>query len=235
MRAADAPPLEGLRIVVTRRPEQARTLVERLTALGAQVKELPTVAIAPPEDPSGLDAALHELHRYDWIVFTSANAVGAVADGLARLGLDAAPVGRSLLVASVGPTTSDAVLKRFPGASVALQPHADFRAEGLVEALLSRGVAAQRFLLPLSDHAGSALSEAISRGGGRADGIVAYRTIAPEDLGPSLRALLEQGVDLVTFASPSAVQNLAAGAGELVGRMKAAVIGPVTEAAAIEA
>ena len=235
MRERPSPPLLGLRIAVTRRPEQAAGLSERLRALGASALEVPTVSLAPPEDPGPLDDALRALHRYDWLVFTSANAVGAFALRMSALGLDQAPVGRALPVASVGASTSEAVFETFPGARIELQPVSDFRAEGLAQALLSRGVAEQRFLLPVSDKAASTLARAIQGGGGRVDSVVAYRTLPPQDLPERVGRLLDEGLDLFTFASPSAVQNLVAAAGSRALSIAAAVIGPVTQAAALKA
>jgi uroporphyrinogen III methyltransferase/synthase len=225
-------PLAGRRIAVTRRPEQAGTLVARLAELGADVVELPTVAIVPPEDWRPLDDALRQLHRYDWIVFTSANAVTSVADRLSAEDLDGGAIGRGTAVAAVGPATAQAFRERFPGREVEIQPRAEFRAEGLAEALTSRGIAGQRFLVPLSDRARPVLKEAIEAAGGRVDAVVAYRTAPPETLAERVRDLAEQGVDLLTFASPSAVENLVAAAGDAARGLPAAVIGPVTEASA---
>src|SRR5580700_3787517 len=67
--------LAGKRIVITRAPEQAGELVSALESLGAQVFLLPTVRFAPPESPAELDAALERLTEFDWILFTSQNAV----------------------------------------------------------------------------------------------------------------------------------------------------------------
>jgi uroporphyrinogen-III synthase len=217
---------------VTRRLEQGEGLAARLAELGAEVVELPTIAIGPPSDASPLDAALRQLHRYDWMVFTSANAVGAVADRMASLGLDVTIVGRGTAVASVGPATTGAIQARFPGGEAVLQPHADFRAEGLVEALVSRGVRGQRFLVPLSDRARSVLKDGLESAGGLVEAVVAYATVPPPGLGERVVALARLGFDIATFASPSAVENLAAAAGDLAEGLPAAVIGPVTEAAA---
>jgi uroporphyrinogen III methyltransferase/synthase len=235
MSAAAGASLAGRRIVVTRRPEQAGALTARLRALGADVVELPTVAIGPPEDWAALDGALRDLHRYDWLVVTSANAVAAVADRLESLGLGRSTVGRGTAVASVGPATTEALLARFPDATVDLQPVAEFRAEGLAEALTARPIAGQRFLLPVSDRARPFLREALAAAGARVDAVVAYRTLPPEQLREHVKSLIHGGFDALVFASPSAVENLAKVAGEAVRALPAAVIGPVTEAAARKA
>jgi len=96
-------PLKGRRILVTRRSEQTGSLREALSALGATVVEVPLIAHEPPADPRPLDEALGRLARYDWVAFTSANAVEAVAGRLARLGV---PLAAGVRLAAVGPSTA---------------------------------------------------------------------------------------------------------------------------------
>ena len=62
-------------MVVTRATEQAHELAHSLEALGADVLLLPTVSFAAVEDSQSLDAALRGLAEFDWILFTSQNAV----------------------------------------------------------------------------------------------------------------------------------------------------------------
>src|SRR5207248_573230 len=68
-----ARPLFGKRVLVTRAREQASALSDLLIARGAEPIEFPVIKIAPLADSSGLDAALTNLHTYDWVIFTSAN------------------------------------------------------------------------------------------------------------------------------------------------------------------
>ena len=223
-------PLAGRRILVTRRPEQAGSLRERLVEQGAEVVEVATIEIAPPDDPGPLDAALRALYRYHWLLFTSGNAVRFVADRFAALGLDAARAIQGVRVGSVGPATTAALRERLPGVQVALEPAAEFRAEGLVAAL--GDVAGQAILFPCSDKAREELPVMLEARGARVDVVTAYRTRVPSELGPRLSACLEQGVDLVTFASPSAVDGLVQSLGGRSEGLACAVIGPVTEGAA---
>lgn len=222
--------LAGRRILVTRRPEQSALLVARLSALGASVAELPTIEVRPPEDTGPLDRALGALHRHDWIVFTSPNAVRAVAERQTALDLPRGARGAAL--ASVGAATTEALGELFPGAEVALQPASDFRAEALAEVFLARGVRGQRFLLPVSDQARDLLARALRDAGATVETVVAYRTVAPPDLAGQFKGILLKGLDLATFASPSAVQNLAEAAGPALHGLPSAVIGPVTAEAA---
>jgi uroporphyrinogen-III synthase len=222
----------GRRILVTRRPEQTERLASGLAALGASVVEIPTLELAPPADSAPLDRALAGLHRYDWIVFTSANAVRAVRRRLLALGLDPMPVGKALPVASVGGATSAALQQEFPGAEASLQPASGYRAEALVEAFATRGCAGQNLLLPASDRARDLLPRSLEALGARVECVVAYRTVVPQGLAQRLDAGLRAGVDLVVFASPSAVEAFLAASGAKGRGLPAAVIGPVTEEAA---
>lgn len=222
--------LAGRRILVTRRPEQSSTLVARLKDLGAVVLELPTIEVVPPEDTATLDRALGELHRYDWVVFTSANGVRAVRERMNGLGLPVAARGTAL--ASVGSATTAALRECFPGQEVALQPSSDFSAEGLAEAFMARGVAGQRFLLPAAAQGRDVLERALVHAGANVETVTAYRTAAPPGLAARFEDILLNGLDLITFASPSSVQHLRDAAGPRLQGVGAAVIGPVTEAAA---
>ena len=110
--------LAGKRIVITRPRAQAAALAEKLAALGAEPVLFPTIEIAPLDDTGPLDAALGQLHAhaYQWLIFTSANAVSVVCDRLAG-GL---PTGVRL--AAVGPATARALAAR--GLSGAVIPDA---------------------------------------------------------------------------------------------------------------
>jgi uroporphyrinogen III methyltransferase / synthase len=223
--------LAGWRVLVTRQPEQARGLADALTAEGAQVVEVPLIATAPPEDASALEAAVASLDAYDWIAFTSANAVRAVAEASDR-GARGRVLPQSLRIAAVGPSTADEIGRRFASAAVALRPERDFRAEGLAEAFLSVPIRGRRILLPSSARARDTLAAALGAQGAAVTVVTAYRTVTPPDAGARIREALDGGIDLVTFASPSAVESFAEACPDRTAWPAAAVIGPVTEAAA---
>ena len=222
-------PLDGRRILVTRRPEPSGGLGGRLTELGAVVVEAPTIEVVAPEDMTPLDEALRRLHRYHWLLFTSPNAIRFVRERMQVLGIDP-DVGRhGIRVGSVGPATTQAYQALFGGA-VSAQPTSDFRAEGLLACL--GDVFGQTLLLPTSDRSRDILPKTLAARGAEVDVVVAYRTVAPADLAASLAGCLGGGIDLATFASPSAVEAFVAAAGEGAKGVAAAVIGPVTEQAA---
>lgn len=224
-------PLLGRRVVVTRRPEQSGELARGLAELGAEVLELPTLALAPPEDCGPLDDALRRLSAFDWLVFTSANAVTSVRERLAALAL--APPARPPRGASVGAATTVACREALSWLPIELQPETDFRAEGLLAAFERVEVAGRSVLAPLSERARDVLVSGLAARGALVTAPVAYRNVTPPGLAERYAELARVGFDLLVFASPSAVQNLAAAVGEAALRGRAAaVIGPVTEQAA---
>ncbi len=106
--AAGAPapgaPLAGVRVVVTRAGRQAGELAAALAAAGAAVEPLPLLEVVPPADPSPLARAVSELPLYDWVVFTSTNAVHALLPQTPPAGLPA-----RLRLAAVGAATAAAL------------------------------------------------------------------------------------------------------------------------------
>jgi uroporphyrinogen-III synthase len=213
---------------VTRQPGQAGALREGLRALGAEVVEVPLIEIVPPLDPAPLEAAVSSLREFGWVVFTSANAVRAVAGRLRALGV-AWPAGSR--VATVGPSTTAAVVEDLPEAVVDLEPESDHRAEGLLRAFEPHDVTGCRVLVPVSDRGRGVLPQGLRDRGALVTEAVAYRNLPPPDLALRLRGALGGGIDLVTFASPSAVEGFVAAAPPPPWP-RAAVIGPVTEEAA---
>jgi len=216
--------LAGRRVLVTRHwPELARALA----AEGATASEVPAIAVSPPDDPGPLDRALGALAAYDWLVFTSANAVEACRARLEALGLALPP---DVRIASVGPATTRALGAAWPGARVRIEPAEDARGAALVEAFAETDLAGRRVLLPVSDRAADVVERGLSARGARVDRVVAYRTAAGR--GADLDRALAAGPDAVVLASPSAVEAFLAATGDRGRALAAAVIGPTTAEAA---
>ncbi|MDP6357084.1 MAG: uroporphyrinogen-III C-methyltransferase, partial [Planctomycetota bacterium] len=158
-------PLFGQRIVVTRSQHQASALVDLLEFFGAETLEFPTIQIEPVGDNGPLDEQLLKLNSFDWLVFTSVNAVDAVFDRLNRLGLDARALAGVKLCA-IGPATSNAL--EGCRLRVDLMP-TKFKAESIVEELGKVvGMSGKRFLLPRADIAPSTLPDGIAELGAEA-------------------------------------------------------------------
>jgi uroporphyrinogen III methyltransferase/synthase len=222
----DRLPLFGRRIVVTRATAQAGALRAALSALGADVLELPALRVEPV-DPGRLRTAVADVGTYDWIVLTSQNAVSLFWDALRAAGKDA----RSLMtcrVACVGAATRDALLAR---GLVADAMPARFTAEALLDVLGAReDVRAGRVLYVAAEGARDVLPAGLRALGTELDVVHAYRTVSDGTGADELRDALESGrVDLVTFASASAVRGYVEAVGpELARRAPAVSIGPIT-------
>src|SRR5213596_2224843 len=72
--------LTGKTILITRAASQSADLRNRLEDLGARVIECPTIQIVPPKSWKPVDEAVRRLPTYQWLLFTSANAVAQFMD-----------------------------------------------------------------------------------------------------------------------------------------------------------
>ena len=219
-------PLSGKRIVVTRTRKQASALSEQLRALGADILELPTIRIEPPTDLREFAELVQDAHAYDWIVFTSANAVEAFFEMFFKLYDDAREIGAAR-IAAIGPATAQRV--RDFRLHVDLQPE-EFVAESIVREFQKQGgVENLRILLARAEKARDVLPKQLSEMGAIVDQGIAYRTV-PEtrDTTGARRRLLEEGADLITFTSSSTVENFLALGLPWPKGMRVASIGPIT-------
>jgi uroporphyrinogen-III synthase len=298
-------PLAGKCIVITRAREQSAALAEALERYGAEVLFLPTVAFVPAKDTQPLDAAIKELDQFDWILFTSQNAVRFFSQRRRELGLPPSGSGaaKGVRVAAIGPATAQAAEKemwhgRHVNYSAELGPPTAHDAEremwrvnhsarldpatahaakkemwrvnhsarldpatahgakkemwrvnyvaknhtgaSLVSELKS-SLAGRKVLLPRSDRADRRLLEELRTVGAHATDVVAYSTVAPENLDPEVLRRLRAGeVDAAVFASPSAFHNFTVLLGSpevtaLSSRARFAAIGPTTAQAVRDA
>ena len=240
LRWFDARPLFGKRVLVTRPREQAAEFVAQLQALGADPIEAPMIRIAEPTDYAPLDEACAAIDEYDWVVFTSGNAVDAFMGRLLASPADARAL-HGVKLCAIGAGTAER-FTRF-GLKVDLMP-AESRAESVVAALLEVGtIKGERFLLPRADIGREVIGEELRKRGGLVTEVIAYRTVAidPERDGePDVyRMLLDRRIDVVTFTSPSSVRSFAElygadAAADLLHTTNVAAIGPVTAEAAAQ-
>jgi uroporphyrinogen III methyltransferase/synthase len=238
LRWFDARPLFGRRVLVTRPREQAAELVDRLAALGADTVEAPVIRIAPPEDRTPLLRAAMAPDAFDWIVFTSVNAVDAFMKALYENNRDVRML-KGPRLCTVGPGTAEKLAER--GINVDLIPD-EFRAEGVVRAMAQAApLEGARVLLPRADIGREVIAEELRRAGATITDVVAYRTVAEDSLPESdpdvYGMLLEGQIDVVTFTSASAVRSFARICGtdqaaDLLKNTVVAVIGPSTADAA---
>lgn len=216
--------LAGLRIVVTRATHQAEELASPLRDLGAEVILAPVIGIAAPADPAPLREAAAQCDEYDWIIFTSANAVTALAAELPPPHTSFRP-----RVAAIGSATRDAAEKN--GFTVEVVPAA-YVAESLVEALGMQDLTGQRILIPSAAVTRDVVPQALRKLGARVERVEAYRNVIPSGAEERVAEVFREPYpDWVSFASSSAAENTSKLAlREALQKVKIATIGPITSA-----
>lgn len=221
-------PLKGKRIVVTRSQEQASGLVKQLTALGADVLELPVLRIVDPTHKMEFAEGVAQAHIYDWLVFSSTNGVRRFFDAFFAIYDDARSIG-GVKIAAVGPGTEKAIKAyRF---AVDLVPERHI-AEGLLEAFQNDyDVDSQTILWVRPENARPVLADGLTKQRAIVDECLAYG-IEAETSDPTGAAarLLEGGADMVTFTSSSTAKYFHELGLAWPDGCKAASIGPITTA-----
>ena len=189
--------LAGRRVVVTRPEGKAEHLIRLLRDRGAEVVHFPTIAIEDPPSWENVDAAANKLEQgvYEWVVFTSANAVEKF---VGRLGSGDALA--STRVAAVGTATSAALERHDVEASVVPREYTG----AAIATALGRG--SGNVLLPRVEGGPRTTVEALQAQGWSVDEVVAYRNV----MYSSNANPLPDVFDAVTFASGSAARNFAA-------------------------
>ena len=228
--------LHGRRVLVTRPRAQAARLAGLLESYGAETVTLPAIEILPPESWIPLDEAIRTLSRFRWIIFTSANGVAAFHDRLSRATLDARNLS-GLHVAAIGPETASAL--RRAGITPDVVP-AEYRAEGLADALGSLTQRGDAVLLVRAAEARNVLPRALQARGVDVTVVPAYRTgLAPEGASEVRELLESRRIDVVTFTSSSTVRGFVKlfGPADTLGLLEGVVvaaIGPITGGTAAE-
>ena len=227
-------PLAGIRVVVTRPERQAGGLAAAFATAGARVEELPLLAVVPPADAAPLAAAVEAASAFDWIAFTSANAVDAFFAHLPG------PLPPGPRLAVVGAATA-AALRRQGATPDHVSEGGD--AEALGAELASLAAGRFRVLLPQAADARPALAARLAAAGAEVVAVVAYDKRLPAEAAPRARAIFGDDstapLGWVTFTSPRIVRHFV----ELLGEswasrrptLLAASIGTVTSRALVAA
>jgi len=234
MRWFDNRPLCGKKVLVTRTREQASRLSRMLEEQGAEPVELPTIEIEPVQDDPDLDEAIRNASSFDWIFFTSANAVGAFLNRMHQLGGTSKDL-EKVKFGAIGPATAEALAKQ--GLKADYVPRR-YVAEGILEDISRSQVEGKKVLLPRADIARTDLADGLERLGAIVHNVALYRTVPARGNGQTGTRMLREGqVDVVTFTSSSTVRNLAGMLGDdrsQINQALVACIGPVTAATARE-
>ncbi|HJQ43368.1 MAG TPA: bifunctional uroporphyrinogen-III C-methyltransferase/uroporphyrinogen-III synthase [Jatrophihabitantaceae bacterium] len=230
-------PLYGWKVLVPRTKDQAGAMSDRLRSYGSVPVEVPTIAVEPPRTPTQMERAIKGLvtGRYEWIVFTSTNAVRAVCEKFEEYGLDARAFA-GVKIACVGEATADAV--RAFGIRPELVPTGEQSSEGLLADFPPYDDVLDpidRVLLPRADIATETLAAGLRERGWEIDDVTAYRTVRAAPPAAEIRdAIKSGGFQAVCFTSSSTVRNLVGIAGKPHARTVVACIGPQTAATARE-
>lgn len=217
--------------MVTRAREQAGDFVSGLEAIGAKVIPIPLIQIGEPVSWEVADKALAELLTFQWVIFTSINAVNKWTERAKQLNRPA--LLETNRVGTVGEATARQIQQL--GFSVRLVPQ-NHTVRGILNAL-DRDLAGQRFLLPRGDLARNELPDELRRRGGDVVEAVVYQTLpAPAPSTDWIAQIMRGEIDLITFASPSAVHQFVRWVGEedptgWRGRFHIASLGPTTSEA----
>ena len=234
-------PLAGRTVVVTRAASQANDFVTELETYGANVIVCPTIEIAEPESYERLDEAIDHLYGYDWLIFTSTNAIDFFLRRLQTRGVNIDQLDE-IKVCAIGHASADKL--RDAHVHVDVIP-SQAKAEGVFAALCEYAGGAEQLrglniLLPRAAVGRDYLPKALEEAGARVDVITAYRTVVPEDLDRGrLSAMLAGSGDCIAFTSSSQVKNLALlfdthDLSKILSGVTIACIGDVTAATARE-
>ena len=224
-------PLFGWRVLVPRTRDQAAPMVARLRTYGAQSEEVPTISVEPPRSPLQMDKAVRGLveGRYEWVAFTSVNAVRAVREKFEEYGLDARAFS-GLKVATVGDVTAQAL--QAWGIEPDLVPAGEQSAAGLAAEFPPYDDVLDpinRVFLPRADIATETLAAGLQQLGWEVEDVTAYRTVRAAPPPASVREAIKTGkFDAAVFTSSSTVRNLVGIAGKPHPSTIVAVIGPAT-------
>lgn len=222
-------PLHGQRIAVTRMQDQAAELAAPLAAAGAEVIAAPTIGLGELDDYGAVDAALRDLGRYAWVVFTSANGVSGLFARLKALGMDSRQLAL-VRIAAIGSGTAARLAEH--GLRPDLIPE-EAVGESVAAALIAAGISGKRILLPRAEVARPELPNALAEAGGICDDLPVYRTLCPQSLPQEfLESLDRHELNWITLTSPSSFNNLVALLGperrDTLRQVSLASIGPVT-------
>jgi uroporphyrinogen III methyltransferase/synthase len=229
--------LYGWTVLVPRTKDQAGEMSERLVSHGALPQEVPTIAVEPPRSPAQMERAVKGLvdGRYQWVVFTSTNAVRAVWEKFTEFGLDARAFS-GVKIACVGEATADKV--RAFGITPELVPAGEQSSMGLLDEFPPYDDVfdpVNRVLLPRADIATETLAEGLRERSWEVEDVTAYRTVrATPPPAPTREMIKTGGFDAVCFTSSSTVRNLVGIAGKPHARTIVACIGPKTAETAAE-
>ena len=216
--------MKGVRVVITRAREQASELAVKLLAEGAIPIELPLIELHEPADWGPVDDAISRIESFDWILFTSANAVRLLATRM--------PAGVSNIrarICCIGPKTASAATAA--GWQVTLVPAA-YVAESVADAFENEPLLGRQIFLPRAAVARDLVPQALRQRGATVEIVEVYRNAVPVDaprMAAEVFGNLQAKPDWIALTSSSTVTNLLAVVNrEKFAGIRIASIGPAT-------
>ncbi len=221
-------PLLGKRVVTTRTRQQAGQMSKRLGALGADVIEIPTIKITEPDNLDQFKEFVTDVHKYDWLIFTSPNGVHRFFKQFFEEYTDARSIG-GVKIAAIGPGTRDAISEYHLGTDLLPKKYV---AEGLVEEFTNHQIENQTILWVKAKESREVVSEGLMEQGAIVDICVAYQSIPEtEDPTGNFARFQKEGADLISFTSASTAENFFAMNPDIPADCQIASIGPITSQA----
>jgi uroporphyrinogen-III synthase len=193
-------PLQNKKILITRTHDQNSEFAEKLTAAGAIPVQLPTIKIEPVTDFSFADKAIEKLNSFDWIIFTSSNAVSFFLTRLKKLKIDVSNL-KKIKIAASGPSTAKTLKKAFIDVDLIPQK---FIAEQISREI--GDVSGKNILLPRGEIAREDLPDQLRAKGAMVTELILYKTVSSELKPSELAEIIEKGIDIITFTSSSTVE-----------------------------
>jgi len=198
------------KVLITRALDQAGEFAALLEESGFHPLIFPTIEFSPPKDIERVSKIVRNISSYDWVLLTSANGVKFFVENLEKVGPPALLL-KNIKVCAVGPKTAEAAENS--GLTIDLIPD-NFQAEGVLNALGGVGIKGKKILFPRAEEGRDVLPGGLEEMGASVELLSLYRTIKPEGKEGKLKAILEKGVDFITFTSGSTVKNFVSILGE---------------------
>ncbi|MGE7912887.1 uroporphyrinogen-III synthase [Lysinibacillus xylanilyticus] len=217
-------PLEGKTIILTG-TSKTTTIIDDITALGGQAVIAPLIETCELINRND-DVQLESARQFEWLIFTSQNAVDAFASKMQRFNLSTENF--QVKIASIGSKTTSALENL--GFNVSFMPSI-FSADVFVQEFPSVAGSNSTCLFIRGEKAKQTLKEGLPF---KLEEWTVYETIERHDQIQVIIDYIRRNSDVtVIFASPSAVDVYAKDVASVIGweAVRVAVIGHITEAA----
>ncbi len=197
--------LNGKKIIITRALEQASEAREIFRKNGAEVFDLPSLVIGPPDDWAPLDDALKEITTFDWLIFSSANGVRNVDDRVKEIGLSLSEISKNIQIAAVGRKTASLLADM--DVKISFVPPS-FVADSLVEYFPQNQKGLKLFIPRVQTGGRSILADSFKLKGAEVTEVAAYESFCPKEIPQKTIDALHSGqIDIIAFTSGKTVTN----------------------------